>query len=217
MAQNTPTSTDAGSTLMVPPYFIEHGNGVADQHHSITSHHEHRDISFEELRAKDYSCDRGIKRRSSRNASFLPRPGLVQTSMPLNMAPFSSGLKQSDLAHGSNPYNCRIILCRVGIEEVRDFSIHENLLTANSEYARTALKKEWNETQESILSFPEDDSNSFDVYQQWLYTGRIYLNRISNPLKGPNHYERLVRAYILGEKLIDCNFNFIIARLRLAY
>lgn len=216
MAQNITTNTCTGTTTLVPPYFTEQDNGVVCGFQSITSHQDYRNLSLEELRLKDYSLDKGVVARPSEDT---PLEGLVKTSIPLGLASSRPKLCKVDLAFGSNPYNSKTILCRVGKEDAQEFIVHEHLLVANSEYAQTALKKEWNEASEGVFSLPEDDINSFDLYQQWLYTGKIYVNRVSNQLQDRHHYERLVRAYTLGEKLIDCNFkdaivDCIISRLR---
>lgn len=130
-----------------------------------------------------------------------------QVSIPFaHRTPFFPPSKIS-LADEDNPYLSKTIICRVGNDPVQDFYVHETLFTASSEFARMALKKDWKEAEDGVVPLPEDDTHSFGLYQQWLYTGNIFINRRPEPVQGQEHYDLLVKAYLLGEKLIDCNFK----------
>lgn len=77
---------------------------------------------------------------------------------------------------------------------------------------RLALRGEWKEAQERTIPLPEDDPEVFSVYQQWLYGGRIHTCSSNKALFKPNdEYKTLVKAYILGEKIVDQDFKDSIA------
>lgn len=77
---------------------------------------------------------------------------------------------------------------------------------------RLALRGEWKEARERTIPFPEDDPEVFSVYQQWLYGGRIHTYSSNNALFKPDdEYKTLVQAYILGEKIMDQDFEDSIA------
>lgn len=192
----------------VPPYYIEPTDG---DFQSITSLDSHRTQSFEELRLADYVRGQGVFTRPS--STFGPPPGLVTASLPpshfVHQTPRAA---RTTLTAGTNPFSSRVITCRVGKEDkARDFTVHESIITTSSEFTRTALTKEWKEAKDGILPLPEDDIAAFELYQQWLYTGRLFLNRLSEPSgQGQQHFRLLVKSYLLGEKLVDHNFKDIV-------
>lgn len=55
---------------------------------------------------------------------------------------------------------------------------------------------------------PDDEPHILGLYQQWLYSGCITSDdRGSTPKEKAKEYERLVKCYILGEKLLDSIFK----------
>ena len=61
----------------------------------------------------------------------------------------------------------------VGADE-ECFFVHSSVLRKHSEFFDTACKKEWIEGQYRVIKLPEDDSDIFHNYVQWLYTGTIF-------------------------------------------
>lgn len=68
--------------------------------------------------------------------------------------------------------NSSPIAVRVGAE-AETFFVHENLLCSNSMFFTKALKKDWQEGEARQVDLPEIDSNVFQVWVKWLYTGRL--------------------------------------------
>lgn len=69
------------------------------------------------------------------------------------------------------------------------------------------MRGEWKETQERIIPLPEDDPNIFSIYQQWLYTSLVHTRYHVALSTIDDEYRTLVKAYILGEKVMDSNFK----------
>lgn len=201
--------TDALPAISSAPFFRESDpSGFVNEYHSITSLNEHLGISFEELRLKNYAHGQGVLVPTSTSSAFSPPSGLVTASIPCLCTQCQVPcVSKASTVRGSNPFSSRVITFRVAKERSRDFIIHESLIAARSEFVRTALQKDWKEAKEGVVPLPEDDIDSFDLYQQWIYTGGIFLNRFATATDTQNEYELLVRAYLLGEKLIDLDFK----------
>ena len=58
-------------------------------------------------------------------------------------------------------------------DEMKTFFVHHGLLTQNSSFFTTALKSPWKEAQEQIVELPEDDTDVFELYLQWLYQHKL--------------------------------------------
>jgi hypothetical protein len=100
-----------------------------------------------------------------------------------------------------------VIIFVVGTYAPERYSIHERLISHRSEFVRLALRGEWKEAQERTVQLPEDDTEVFSVYQQWLYSGLIHTSCDTSFSGTDNEYETLVKAYILGEKFMDTDFK----------
>ena len=113
-----------------------------------------------------------------------------------------------------------MVIFLVGTDAPKRFAIHEGMIEPRSEFVRLALRGEWKEAQERTIPLPEDDPKVFSVYQQWLYGGLIHTRYDNTRSKTDDEYEILVKAYILGEKIMDQDFkdsiaNAIVEKLRL--
>lgn len=53
--------------------------------------------------------------------------------------------------------------------EAQDFTVHEGLISARSEFFRNALKVPWKESEERTIPLPEDEPKVFPVYLKLLY------------------------------------------------
>lgn len=119
-------------------------------------------------------------------------------------------------------FNGEAIVFLVGTDAPKRFIVHEALVTPRSEFVRMALRGEWKEAQTRTVPLPEDEPDIFSVYQQWLYGGRIHTRPSSALSKTDDEYRKLVKAYILGEKLVGGNFkdsivDAIVEKLRLTH
>ena len=102
--------------------------------------------------------------------------------------------------HGS------VILVRVGSQPVQDWAIHRSLICTQSDMFNRMFANECIESRTGVVLLKEDDPAAFEVYAQWLYTGKILIgarNRAGEEYQGWDH---LVNAYILGDKLQDGHF-----------
>lgn len=86
--------------------------------------------------------------------------------------------------------------------------IHETLLRSRSPFFASALKKEWDATQERRIPLPDDDGAVVELYLQWLYRGKLFTRPLSEDI-GNDCYEHslLVDAFNFGEKIQDEQFK----------
>lgn len=104
---------------------------------------------------------------------------------------------------------------KVGTDPIATFTIHENLLTARSEFVRLALGGGGEEASTRTIPLPDDDPAVFTIYQQHLYTGLIHtrsidktsISTVDTKQQETAEYSTLVHAYILGSKLLDTAFK----------
>ncbi|KAH9826006.1 hypothetical protein Tdes44962_MAKER03789 [Teratosphaeria destructans] len=115
-------------------------------------------------------------------------------------------------------FSGNIITVQVGDgRQKKSISIHEALLIKHSEYFRVMLGKEWKERNTHVVSMPEDDPASFELFAGFVYTGRVFSNAPSSAAgvraksKEQEHdaeeFERLAHAWALGEKLMSTTFK----------
>ena len=128
----------------------------------------------------------------------------------------------STAAYKSGRFNDEAIVFLVGTDAPKRFIVHESLIKPRSDFVRLALRGDWKEAQERTIPLPEDDPNIFSVYQRWLYAGLVHTRPNSTASKTDDEYSMLVKAYILGEKIMDSNFkdsiaDAIIEKLRLTH
>lgn len=89
-------------------------------------------------------------------------------------------------------------------DNVRSYSVHDELVIANSAFFEAALKKGWLEAEQRIVKLPEDDPKTFDLFYWFLYTGKIFSERdcLDKTREGTDEEKnRLGAAWTLGEKL----------------
>lgn len=100
-------------------------------------------------------------------------------------------------------------LCNTTPEE-RTYYVHQNLITARSEYFKRATNGKWLESDERTVNLREDLPYVFEIYLSLLYTGTLATkNRLRNH-ETAEEYEVLARIYVLAERLQDTKAkNFI--------
>ena len=100
------------------------------------------------------------------------------------------------------------IKVRAGTDNPVDFNVHEEVIRSSSNFFDKAMSAAWKEAKEGVVSLPEDEPEIFKLYLQWLYNDTIPCEE-----KGPDHadhveeYLRLSKAYVLGDKLQDGDFQ----------
>lgn len=186
---------------------VDDGQTIVYMYQNIGFMKQHEPFSLEELRLNDYRNGRGPTWRSSNSANFIS-----QTRM---LAPARVPSEYSSRA------TCRVpewlglalgtttITFRVGPSSASsDFVLHESLIAPQSEFVRRAMRGDWKEAQDRIIPLPEDLPDAFAVYQQWAYTKKIYsATKQCDIAKAAGEYSLLVRAYSLGDRLLDVEFK----------
>ncbi|KAF2122088.1 hypothetical protein BDV96DRAFT_682101 [Lophiotrema nucula] len=106
-------------------------------------------------------------------------------------------------------------------DKTKTFSADKSLLSNSSESFSRALKKEWKEGEENLVTLPEDDPEIFALYLQAVYHAIIPTMRTQNAQEEDSccqvareEYEKLCDLYVLVEKLQDNNVkNLVIVAL----
>ncbi|PPJ51954.1 hypothetical protein CBER1_11784 [Cercospora berteroae] len=95
----------------------------------------------------------------------------------------------------------------VGEDKGGPFKIQRFLLEENSEFFKAALRDEWTEGQEKKVHLADDDCETFAVFEEWLYSGKIGSKEgcDTKKLTAPQIYREqqlIAKLYVLAEKLI---------------
>ncbi|KUL85134.1 hypothetical protein ZTR_06255 [Talaromyces verruculosus] len=87
------------------------------------------------------------------------------------------------------------------------FSVHEKLIRASSPFFDKAMSGAWLESAQHTIQLPEDEPEIFGIYVYWLYYGTlpVYCDKPGPPAN--QEYLKLVKAYTLGDKLMDTGFQ----------
>lgn len=95
--------------------------------------------------------------------------------------------------------------------------LQKSILCADSEFFRAATKPEWQGSTPYTVDLTQEDPDAFKVYAHFLYTKTILFQpQRSEALKvGP--WDILIRAYLLGEKLLSRNFRNAIVEEYITY
>lgn len=92
------------------------------------------------------------------------------------------------------------------------FTVHEDMLRRQSAFFNAALDKKWQQTQKLEIELPHDDVDVFEIYLEWLYSGRLDTKspKPIEQLERADHvaeYSLLARIYVFGEKVQDENIR----------
>ncbi|PCH00554.1 BTB/POZ [Penicillium occitanis (nom. inval.)] len=94
----------------------------------------------------------------------------------------------------------------VGAEK-KLFSVHEKLIRASSQFFDRAMSGAWLESAQRTIQLPEDEAEIFGIYVHWLYYGTLPVCSNDSGLPENHEYLKLVKAYTLGNKLMDMGFQ----------
>jgi hypothetical protein len=99
-----------------------------------------------------------------------------------------------------------------GNSGAQPFQVHEDIISKRSPFIANALKSHWAALRPDprTIQLPETDSDTFDLYLNHVYTGRLPVNAEPSTRKSA-HYPLLSRAYVLGEFLMDVEFQNAVA------
>ncbi|PPJ52863.1 hypothetical protein CBER1_11312 [Cercospora berteroae] len=172
-------------------YLCPHPDNTGELYNfqSITASPAHSHHSAEELRLQDYY--------SARRPIFGRDRSKMGEALKLTKEESSSG---------SGKYRGPVILVVVGTNSVETFAIHKQLLAAKSEFVRLALQGNWREAKAGVISLPDDDPKTFEVYQAWLYDRKIYTDLWVDGIHDKES-RQLMNAWVLGDKLLDTDFK----------
>jgi hypothetical protein len=101
----------------------------------------------------------------------------------------------------------------VGLKE-EPLVAHENYLTKNSDFFKTAMKKEWAEGQTRVIKLPEDDPDTVTDYLTFVYSRDLPTSTLikSYPSPSDREWKSLAKLYVLGERVLDkCIRNAVVA------
>lgn len=90
------------------------------------------------------------------------------------------------------------------------YTVHKNLICEHSQFFKTATKQEWLEESQEPIHLPEDDPDVFQVYLHWLYTNTLPTRINTSGWIGNAEYIQLAKAYVLGDKLQDGDFQDVV-------
>ncbi|KAJ4376729.1 hypothetical protein N0V86_006846 [Didymella sp. IMI 355093] len=101
-------------------------------------------------------------------------------------------------------------VCLIVGKEKKMMHVHESKLTMSSDFFKNTLKGEWQETVTRMVELPGCGPDSFIIYAEWLYTGRMCTvvdgKREQND-KVVKELRELIRCYRLGSFLQDSDFR----------
>ncbi|CAO2658845.1 Nn.00g065680.m01.CDS01 [Neocucurbitaria sp. VM-36] len=66
----------------------------------------------------------------------------------------------------------KTVAVEIGLEHTK-YYIHKALLTHHSEYFAKALRGPWKEAEEQTVRLEDVDCETFDIFVDWLYTGKL--------------------------------------------
>jgi hypothetical protein len=92
----------------------------------------------------------------------------------------------------------------------RALYVHASVLYKSSQFFQAALKTDWAEGQQREVKLPEEEFEAFNTYVQWMYKRAIptkFEKNSSEDKDKQQSYIHLSKLYVLGERLMDCEFQ----------
>ncbi|KAF2126887.1 hypothetical protein P153DRAFT_388207 [Dothidotthia symphoricarpi CBS 119687] len=91
-----------------------------------------------------------------------------------------------------------MVTVRVGtVPHTVDFPVYERPIRKSSQFVDNALKEPWQESTDRVISLPKVRRNTFQIYHEWLLTGKLHT--VPQP---PNGSGMSTENYILYVELI---------------
>lgn len=92
--------------------------------------------------------------------------------------------------------------------DIEDFVVHETAIRRHSPYFEAALNKPiFKEALEHLVPLSYHDPESFKLYLGWIYSHEINISSLDNKDTAKAVGDSLIRAYILGDFLLDLDFK----------
>lgn len=182
-----------------------------EQLQHISSMLQHQPFSTEELRLNDYNNGRGKLPPNPLvgQQPFIEPAGSTKVLTRLHLSKWPAIFDKASFGSPSGrpplPVLSRATVTFVlGEQDPECFVVHENVVEPHSEFVRLALNRDWKEAKERIIKLPDVEPNVFEMYHCWLYHIQPCRNSYTTS------YTTLVKAYCLGERLIDINFKDVV-------
>lgn len=104
-----------------------------------------------------------------------------------------------------------LVTLLVGSEKQEKFVVHGYRLAESSEFFRTALKKEWEESQTRVIKLPEEDTEDTTNYLNFVFEGVLPTHAITNgnEMRDADSYAHHVLCYLyaFGERRLDAKLR----------
>ncbi|KAF2679134.1 hypothetical protein K458DRAFT_408387 [Lentithecium fluviatile CBS 122367] len=92
---------------------------------------------------------------------------------------------------------------RAVFPEQDTYYVHQNLITARSEFFKRATNGQWQESNERTVYLSGDKPSIFELYLNLVYTGNLATEDYSENNVPVHEYAALAKVYVLAEKLQD--------------
>ncbi|KAM0715782.1 hypothetical protein Q7P37_008296 [Cladosporium fusiforme] len=89
--------------------------------------------------------------------------------------------------------------------EIHEMLVHGNIISRESAFFKSALRKEWREGQTRVIHLPADRPAVMQGYINFLYTKRLPTSHLEYCISehGDDEYTSLAELYILADRLLD--------------
>ncbi|KAE9982474.1 hypothetical protein EG328_010864 [Venturia inaequalis] len=96
-----------------------------------------------------------------------------------------------------------------GADTFQTFVMHEGLVRVQSPFFESAMAHDWKEAREKVVRLPDDEPDTFRAYFLWAYNHRLFCQPLVEPPDKAEvkRMDLLIRCYILGDKLMDDDFQ----------
>ncbi|KAF2217467.1 hypothetical protein CERZMDRAFT_80217 [Cercospora zeae-maydis SCOH1-5] len=115
---------------------------------------------------------------------------------------------KAPLASAAHDFSSLPIAVHVGQRPYTTFYVNESTIRASSRFFEKALDKERKEGRAREVVLPAYDPGAFNIYLNWLTTGKLYIEDDTAVNKGESGiFYYLVHAFLLGDKLCAPDFK----------
>lgn len=87
----------------------------------------------------------------------------------------------------------------------QQFTVHRDLVCANSKFFKAACSKLWAEGKEKVVRLPDVKVDAFKAYVVWIYSGKVTVNTSNKEAtdKSSAEFKEIVELYLLAGILDD--------------
>jgi len=101
------------------------------------------------------------------------------------------------------------VILRVGEDgSSKHITVHKNLICEASPFFQNALRNDWKEAKEGIVSLPDDSLDVVHCYVRWIYYKRVITPSFQAEKEDDNPAQHfLADCYAFGDKVQDLDFK----------